>query len=323
LLEKIPFFLLSAGSSLITYSAQAGGGAVKGRGPIPENAANAMVSYVKYLWKMLWPTRLSIYYPYHPGAVSILQGALALAALAFLSWLVVWAGRRRPYLLLGWFWYLITLVPVIGFVKLGDHALADRYTYVPIIGLFVIGIWGISDLAEHFRIDRRAVAAAGLSIVGICTVLTNLYAGKWHNSETLFRHALAVTQDNWVAHKNLGAVLAHQGRLDEALFHYSESLRIWPEPLAYVSQGSLYLELGQFGRAVEAARRSIAMLPENNDKAHFIYGASSALSGDYRSASHALEVLKRRNPRMAHQLEGLIKQDLDLKTTHGQSEIKK
>jgi protein O-mannosyl-transferase len=315
--EKVPFFLLSSGSALITFLAQSGGGAVRGRGLVLANAANALVSYVEYIWKMLWPGGLSVFYPYRPESTSVLEGLLSLAGVVFLSWLVLCSARRLRYLLVGWLWYLVTLVPVIGFVKIGDHALADRYTYVPLIGLFVIIIWGAGTLAERFHIDRRVVAATVLALAATCSVLTHIYAGKWHDSETLFRQALAVTKDNWVAHKNLGASLAQQGRLEEALLNYSESLRIWPEPLAYVSQGWLYLQLGQYGRAAEAAKQSIRMLPENNDKAYFVLGASSVFLGDARSASYALEVLRRSNARFAQELESLTRQGPDLESSHG------
>jgi len=193
---------------------------------------------------------------------------------------VVFLAQRRRYLLFGWLWYLVTLLPVIGFVKVGDHALADRYTYIPLIGLFVILVWVFGDVAERFRLDKRVVAASMLTVVAICTVLTNLYARKWHDSETLFRHALAVTNDNWVAHKNLAAVLGQQGKIEEALFNYTESLRIWPEPLAYVSQGWLRLTLGQYQQAIESCQQALAMAP-NNDKAHFILGLANLALGNY------------------------------------------
>jgi len=316
LLEKIPFFLCSAASASITYLAQAKGGAVRGHGSVLANVSNAMLSYVEYIWKMLWPSRLSVFYPYRSDTVLVFQGLLSLAGLAFLSWLAVRSARHYRCLLVGWLWYLVTLVPVIGFVKVGDHAMADRYTYVPLIGLSVIIIWGVGALAERFHFDRRVMAAAMIAIVATCSVLTNLQARRWYDSETLFRHALAVTKDNWVAHKNLAAALAQQGKLEEALSNYSESLRIWPEPLAYVSQGWLYLELGQNGKAAEAARKSIAMLPENNDKAYFVLGASSALIGDYGTASHALDVLRQRNSRFAHDLEALTGKGPDLQRSH-------
>jgi hypothetical protein len=318
LLEKVPFLLISAGSASITYLAQAGGGAVRSRGSALSNAANAMVSYVEYILKMLWPSGLSVFYPYRPESVSVLQGLLALAVLVSLTLLAVRLTRHCRYPLVGWLWYLVTLVPVIGFVKVGDHALADRYPYIPLVGVFVIVIWGVGDLAERFRLDRRVAPAALLAIVVICTVLTNLYARKWHDSETLFRHSLSVTRDNWVAHKNLAAVLAQQGKLEEALFNYSESLRIWPEPLAYVSQGWLYLQLGQYGRAADSARKSLEMMPENNDKAYFVLGASSALLGDDRSASYAYEVLRQRNPQFAYQLEALISRGRAPQSNYGQ-----
>jgi hypothetical protein len=319
LLEKVPFFLLSVGSASIAYLAQATGGAVRSQGSVLTNAANAMASYVEYIVKMLWPSRLSVFYPHRPDGVSVLQGLLFLAVLALLTWLAVCSARRRRYLLVGWLWYLVTLVPVIGFVQIGDHAMADRYTYVPLIGLFVIVIWGCGDLAKRFRLDKRGTAAAVLAIVRACSVVTHLYAEKWHDSETLFRHALSVTMENWVAHKNLAAALAQQGKFEEALFHYSESLRIWPEPLAYVSQGWLHLQLGQYGRAAEAARNSLAMLPDNNDKAHFVLGASSAFSGDYRAASDALETLRKGNSRLAHDLEAITKQGPELRSSHERS----
>jgi len=306
-LEKVPLALLSAASVVVTFLAQKKGGAISSDSSLIVNAANAFSGYAKYVMKMVWPSKLAVYYPYDPGATPWWQIATAAVAIIVASALVVRSAGRLPYLVAGWFWYLITLVPVIGFIRIGQHAMADRYTYIPLIGPFIVVIWGISDLAQRFRIRRKVLAVSIIAIIIVCSVLTNLQAKKWHDSATLFRHALEVTENNSLAHKNLAAALAEQGNLTEALHHASESLRIQPEPLEYVSQGWLYFELGQYEKAVESCKKSIAMLP-TNDRAHFISGVSYIRLKDYHSAIVEYRVLNNNNSPYANRLLNYLNQ---------------
>jgi len=301
ILEKVPLGLLSVGSSIITFLVQKKGGALSENSSLIANVGNALVSYTNYVIKMFWPSKLAVYYPYNPAATSAWQIALAAGGIIVVSVLVLLAAKHFPYLAVGWFWYLITLVPVIGFIRVGQHAMADRYTYIPLIGVFIVVIWGMSDLAERFCIPRRVLAILMVAIIVTCAVLTNLQARKWHDSITLFTHTLEVTESNSLVHKNLAAALAMEGRFAEALHHASESLRIQPEPLEYVTQGSLYFQLGHYEKAIESCKNSIALLPDS-DKAHFILGVSYIQLRDYHSAIAEYRVLRNSNSPYANRL---------------------
>ncbi len=304
-LEKVPLVLISIASMIITYLAQRKGGALSADSSLIMNAGHALVSYVKYALKMLWPSKLAAFYPYNPAATSVWQIAIAMASLLIVSVLIMRAAKRFPYLAVGWLWYLGTFAPVIGFVRIGQHAMADRYTYIPLIGLFVIVVWGVADLAKRLHAGRTALAGLMIVIFMICSVLTNQQTKKWHDSVTLFTHALEVTENNWLAHKNLGAALANQGKLIEALKHVSESLRIKPDAHEYVSQGWLYLQLGNYEKAIEACKTSTAMLL-GNDKAHFLLGISYTYLRDYPSAIGEYNFLKNSNSPYASQLLGFL-----------------
>jgi hypothetical protein len=287
-LEKIPLLVLSVASAVIVYLAQSRSGAVSADGSPIANAGNAIWSYVAYIHKAVWPLGLSVYYPFAP--VPLWKCAIALVVIVAVSVAAIRFSVRFPWLAVGWFWYLITLFPVAGFVKIGQHAMADRYTYIPLIGLFVVVVWGSAELAGRFRVPRAALAGAAIGVLAICSVLTYRQAQRWHGSVTLFRYALEVTENNSMAHKNLGAALASQGKYGEALQHVTESLRIQPEPKGYVTQAWLYLQIGEYGKALRACRNSIALSP-GEEKAHFLSGVSYQHLGDHRSAIQEYQVL--------------------------------
>ncbi|MBM4017080.1 MAG: tetratricopeptide repeat protein [Planctomycetes bacterium] len=252
-LEKVPLLVLAAASSVITYAAQAEGGAVLSTETLPlaGRLASVPTAYVTYLAKTLWPGGLCVFYPYvidRPLWQPLASGAALVAATA----LVIWAARRRAlgYLAVGWFWYLGMLVPVIGFVQVGRQSMADRYTYMPLVGIFILVAWGAADVArpawegchafallgKHGRfllgVGRhrlKVLSALAAAALAACLILTWRQVGYWADSETLYRHALEVVADNAVAHGNLGAALAARGRLDDAIYHFREALRIWPE----------------------------------------------------------------------------------------------
>ena len=230
LLEKTPFFALAAASSIVTFLVQKSGGAVSALDvyPVKIRIANALVSYVSYIGQMVWPRGLAVFYP-HPG--THLPGWHAVGAgllLACISIAVIRAARRHPYLAVGWLWYLGTLVPVIGLVQVGAQAMADRYTYVPLIGLFVIIAWSIPDLlaGNHYR--KIVLSMAVGTVLLALTVSSWLQVQHWKNNLTLFKHALKVTAKNYVAHDSLGNALAQQGKVEEAIDHYYEALKIKP-----------------------------------------------------------------------------------------------
>jgi tetratricopeptide (TPR) repeat protein len=266
--EKIPLLALAAASAAITFHVQQGGGAVRTIESIGPGArlSNAAVATVAYLVKTVWPANLAVFYP-HPGAdLEPWKVALACAAIALLSWLAIRSVRTRPYLAFGWAWYLVSLLPVIGLVQVGAQAMADRYTYLPLIGPFVAIAWGAHDAFSVATGDRKAapaLAVAAIAVLGVLAVVARAQVRVWKDSETLFRHALACTRDNWVAHNNLGLALLEAGRADEAIPELESALRIRHEYFdARVNLGRAFLQKGRIpdalGVLLEATRANPA-----------------------------------------------------------------
>ncbi len=277
-LEKLPLFILAGASAAVTYVVQARGGALGPPGFIPlgPRLANALVSGAWYLAKTFWPTRLSFFYP-HPGAlIAPYPVALGGVVLAGVTLLVLLQGRRRPFLSTGWFWYLGTLVPVSGLVQAGPQARADRYTYLPLVGIFLLIAWGIPSLLGGRRRALAAVAVAGVLAVGLLGAASRVQAGYWRDSETLFRRALAVTADNWLAHNALGAVLAADNRLDEAREHFREAVRLAPQ---------FWKSHYNYGLALAAAGRYDEAVVQYQEVLRFQHGSAEV----HRALGQALE----------------------------------
>jgi protein O-mannosyl-transferase len=231
LLEKIPFLALAGGAAVFTYLVQQSSGAVRTAEtfPVGMRIENALVSYVTYLVKMCWPARLAVFYPY-PSHLPVWQVLLAAALLAGVSGAVVRYFRDCPYLAVGWCWYLGTLVPVIGLVQVGAQAHADRFTYVPMIGIGIMVAWGSADILKRW--PRARMPLAGLAVLACLSsvALCAMQIQYWKNSETLFRHAAAVTDGNYLAHHNLGVALSTvPGHLPEAISEYRTALAIKPD----------------------------------------------------------------------------------------------
>lgn len=225
-LEKIPFFLLAVASCLITFLVQRKAESSLEEVPLAFRWENASSAAVGYLLKLFWPAGLAVIYPLAP--ISGANFALAVVVLLLIS-AAAWRGRSHcPYVLMGWAWFLGTLVPVIGLVQVGSAAMADRYTYIPSIGLFIATVFGLHALSERFRWPGRVFPALATIVCGLCLGLTERQISYWSNSETLFRHALAVTKNNDIAHDNLGVALESQGRYQEALAEYREAVRLNP-----------------------------------------------------------------------------------------------
>jgi hypothetical protein len=226
--EKAPFFALAAASSVTTFIVQQRTGAVIPEDYVPFSwrVGNALVSYVRYLGKTIWPDRLTVLYV-HPFAwpAGLVFGSAVLLGLITLA--AAWQARRRPFLIVGWLWFLGTLVPVIGLVQVGNQVMADRYSYLPSIGLFVMIAWGAKDFAGHWQRKNLVAAGATVALAG-CLALTSLQVRYWKNSETLWRHALEVAPRNIVAYCNLGTALTGMGRIEEGLAALNEALRLRP-----------------------------------------------------------------------------------------------
>ncbi len=258
--EKLPLFAIAAAGSAATYAVQHASGAVKPIGAL--GIGNALVSYVTYIVKTFWPARLAVFYPY-PESLPPFEIALAAAALAAISVGVVRAFRQRPYLATGWFWFLGTLVPVIGIVQVGAQARADRYMYVPMTGLLIMVAWGGSDLLRRWpRVAMPLGIAAGIACAGAAWA----QAGYWENSGTLFSHALEVTNGNFIAEHNLGAYLMDQpGGLSAAVEHLREAVRLRPDSgPAHSDLGSALARIpGRLPEAVSELRTAARVLPDS------------------------------------------------------------
>jgi tetratricopeptide (TPR) repeat protein len=261
LIEKIPFVLLAAISSYVTFRVQANAGAMSLQVALGTRVANAIVSYVRYIAMLVWPHNLAVLYPYRLD-IPVSQ---VLAAVALLIAVTLWAGwsfRKRPYLLVGWLWFIVTLLPVIGLVQVGEQALADRYTYFPALGVFLLVTWQVAEIIEHQPKYKPALAGLGGAALIACLGLTWAQISSWKNSITLFTRAVEVTRDNSIAHCNLGEALAAQGNYDAAMTHFNEALRVKPRYLqALNNKGALLCTLGKPDDAISFFNQALAIRP--------------------------------------------------------------
>jgi Flp pilus assembly protein TadD len=282
LFEKTPLFLLAAISSVITFLVQEGGGAVGALEvyPIKIRVANALLSYFRYMVKMIWPHNLAIFYPYPGQSLPMWQAAGAGLLLLLISTVVIRAGRRYPYLPVGWFWYVGTLVPVIGLVQVGGQAMADRYTYVPLIGLFIMVAWGVPHAVRNLHYAQSSLASASALLLVVLMVCTSLQIKHWQNGLTLFEHTLRVTSNNSQIHNNLGNVFTKKGRLQEAISHYTKALEIDPNYAA--AHSNLGVALADQGRLEEAIKHYCAALrlKPNSPELHNNLGVALYSRGD-------------------------------------------
>ncbi len=285
-LEKVPLLALAAASSVVTVLAQRAGGTVVEMQafPLPLRLANAAVSAAAYVGSSFWPTGLAFYYPLNTGAIPWVRTAVAVAVIVLISLAVVAGARTRPFLLCGWLWYLGLLVPVIGIVQVGEQARADRYTYLPLIGIFLMAAW--MPLARTGRPGRRraAPAAVGIALVAACGAASTVQARYWRSSQALFERAIAVTRDNWLAHNDLGVLLLEQGRAAEALGHFQKVARISGGSSfeAWNNIRAACTALGRHDEAVDAGRRALAI--RSGAKSHLNLGDTLQKAGRHEEA---------------------------------------
>ncbi|MHB8895172.1 MAG: tetratricopeptide repeat protein [Candidatus Geothermincolia bacterium] len=259
--EKIPLLLLSTASAVITLTAQSSGGGLVGLSSqnLVASFANAIVSCAVYLLKTVWPTGLAVYYPLE---VSIPWWRVAGAALgvAAISLLTIAGWRKRPYLVVGWIWYLVTLLPVLGIVQVGWQARADRYTYVPLLGVFIMLVWGTAEVSARLRVPKVLLVALALAATFALSAVTWLQIGYWRTSITLFERALQVTEANWFAHSNLGVTLIRQRKYQEAARELNASRKISPEfKDNYYNLGIVYGAIGLPAEAVESFKEAVRL----------------------------------------------------------------
>jgi protein O-mannosyl-transferase len=371
LVEKLPFFVLAGAASVVTFLVQRRGGAmtVAEYLPLGVRSGNALISYGRYLGKLFWPVNLVPYYP-HPGHLPMGQVVLAVLVLGGLSALVLWLGWVRTrstashsfevksgtrwnaslppketgsdvgWLIVGWLWFLGMLVPVIGLVQVGQQGMADRYTYLPSLGVLLVAVWGAYELAQGkaegrgqrsaagdtlhaprsmlhasrftFHVSRTRVQSqianrksqillwvAGCATITLCFVLTRQQLAHWKDSETLFRHMVAVNESDALAHNNLGIALGRKGQLDEAIRHCREAIRLQPEYAeAHNNLGIALDEKGQVGEAIIQYREAIRLKPDYAD-AYYNLGTLLLLNGHLDEAIHQFQEALRLNPNHA------------------------
>ena len=343
--EKAPLLALSAASSIVTYlgQKQMGATAMLAQVGFATRLENAILSYAKYIGKTFWPHPLALLYPYDTH-ISLAEVLGAAALLAAISVLVILGRTRAPFLLVGWFWFLGVLVPMIGLVQVGGQSMADRFTYIPSVGLFIMLVWGGGRLLEHRAFGRKAAFALAVLSISVLAASASLQLGYWKDSITLLRHTVEVTKDNSVAQHNLAFSLAAEGRLDEAVPYYRESLRLEPrnargyynlglalaglrKPLeavpcfaeatrqapgyaeAHYSLGAMLLELHRPAQAREEllTALNLPLTTEFASQAHFRLGMIAALGGDFGKARDELTEALRLKPAFPEARENLAR----------------
>ena len=259
--EKLPLFALSAGTAAFTMHAHRASGALNPlvSYTLSTRLQNAVLSYARYIGKAFWPSRLTILYPYSPSSIRGWQVLASMILLTVVSALVI-RWRHRRYLLVGWFWFLGTLLPMIGIVFINDQAMADRYAYLPFVGLFIMICWGVSEMARERHLSTTWLAVPSLAILLALAVVAHRQLTFWNSDVDLWAHSVAVTSNNWVAEDNLGVALSERGQLDDALTHYRAAAAIFPlHPITYLYIGSYYQQRGDLQAALEQYQRVLTL----------------------------------------------------------------
>ena len=303
--EKIPFFILAGMACVATVWAQKAGNSVVSAValPVSDRVANALVSYVLYLWKTVWPTNLAVLYPY-AHAWTFGQAAAAGLLLLAITCAVIAQWRARPYLAVGWFWFLGTLVPVIGLVQVGMQFMADRYTYVPCIGLFIMVGWGIPEKWAKWPRPGLLLGTAATAVLLLFVLTTSVQLTYWHDSVALFSHTAAITPDNILAEYNLGEALARKGDDEDAVTHYLKALAIEPnrveaqynsQPQAHFNLGLIYRNHKQWPEA-EAQLREAVRADTNEAMPHYALGSVLLSEGRFAPAAQEFATTTKLDP---------------------------
>lgn len=295
--EKIPFFACSFLSAVVTIYAQHKGGTISTLEILPVNLriGNAIISYAQYTLKTFWPHDLAILYPF-PASLPLWQILCSLLVLILISVATIRAARNYPYLAVGWFWFLITLLPVIGLIQVGCQSMADRYTYIPIIGLFIMAAWGVPALLQGFQYRKFALALLTSAVIIISAALTWQQIGYWHDDITLFQHALSATSNNFIAHYNLGTDFVKERNLDDAIKEFQATLAIKPDYFkARDNLGAALASKGDLDAAITVYREGLALSP-NNFVTHYNLGAALTSKGDLDAAIKEFQAALAINP---------------------------
>ncbi len=286
--EKIPFFILTAVAVFIAYRTHDAEGAASpfGFAPISTRCANALISYYVYLEKTFWPTNLAVYYPYD---LNFAWGKIALPVIIIflITTCVFYHLKKLPFLFVGWCWYLGTLIPVIGLIQVGSQAMADRYTYLPSAGISIMLAWLLPIFFQDTGFRKKILLPAAIIPLVLLSCFTWRQCGYWKNSITLFRHALQVTENNYIAHNHLASALLKENRFDQALYHYGEAVRIHPlYAHAYLNRGMAHYLFGSKQNALNDFREAIRYIPQTMEfaAAYNNLGATYTDLGQYPSA---------------------------------------
>ncbi len=312
-LEKLPLFALAAADGAVTIFAQRSGGAMGLVLPLGVRLENAVYAYALYVWKAFWPARLAVFYP-HPGAaLAVWQiGRAALFVLTVTT--LVWRQRfARPYLLTGWLWFLGTLVPVIGLIQVGQQASADRYAYIPLIGIFVMMVWGAADLADHRQLSFRSRARIAAIVLAILVLFTCDRLRYWRSAVDLWAHTVDVTKDNFFAEQNLGAALLASDRYQEALPHFEKAVKLRPfEAGGHLNLGGDFALIDRPRDAIVEYETAIPLVSNPNMliPAYNTLGRLYAEIGNYEKARASYQEALRINPDRTDAREGLAKVEL-------------
>jgi len=362
LLEKIPLFMLSILSCFVAYYVQKTGGAVKSLSqfPIDIRLSNALISYLQYIAKMLWPFNLAVFYP-HPGTLSASKTILSFLIIASCTLIAIHTLKKYSWFAVGWFWYLGTLVPVIGIIQIGSHALADRFVYIPFIGIYIILAWGIHFLLSNWNKKKLGIAILSTCFFSILIVVSWKQTSYWRNSASIFNHALNTTENNYIAHNNFGLALENQGDIlnaiehfkksvsikpnyvialnnlgvalenigkpEEAIVHYKKAIQINPKyPDPYINLAFILFHKKQYSEAIKRCYKALTINPKSL-KAHIIIANSIAQKGNKKIAEHLYKKALQMNPGspIAHNHMGsfLLEQNkIEKAISHFQSALK-
>jgi len=297
--EKVPLLGLCGISAAMTLHAQAAGGATSGYS-IALRLENAILSYARYLGKAVWPWHLTLFYPYPLHLYAVWQ--VAAAAILLLAITIGILISRRRSLIVGWLWFLGTMVPMIGVVQVGTQAMADRYAYLPFVGLFVVGVWLVSDWAGRSRARKSVAAAAATVALAACIVLSHRQVGFWNDHITLWTHALEVTNSNWVAENNLGTALLRLGRPEDAIPHFRAAAAIYPsDPNSNLNIGTYAQMHGDIPEAIERYRKAAELSRNIRTKARAYNNLGYAYkdAGDFANARESLRKAVEVDPEFA------------------------
>jgi protein O-mannosyl-transferase len=302
--EKIPFFLLSLLSAGVTIYAQKSGGTISFLESVPltSRIGNALVAYATYIGKTIWPQDLAFLYPF-PLSLPLWRVFASCVMLILVTIATIHLRRQKPYLLVGWLWFLITLVPVIGFIQVGSQSMADRYTYIPLIGLFIMASWGVPDLLRGLRYRSAILVTLSCVVIFALALTTWRQLGYWKDNISLYRHTLDVTSNNYIILNNLGIALAERGEMDAAIQAYQEALRIWPRSVkAHVNLGAALAGQGKLDEAISHYSEALRLKPDdalartNWTKALNNMGVEAAQRGRMDEAIHYFNEALRIDP---------------------------